>query len=94
MRMSFALIGEIADALALHRNLRCTPRVEMDDGVVEVTIRVAPNDQEGSRHLATINLYNDLAIACDVATMRAITRRYDISPASLEDLIRKREEIP
>lgn len=80
------LVGELADVLCGYRDVRCSPEVECEDGVV--TLRVSfpvPT-------LENVNLFHELRHATDVHQMRAIGDRYGIAPEKIEALLNERRE--
>jgi hypothetical protein len=84
-----ALVCEVADVLARHGGLTCTPDIDTDqgDGFV-LCLRVAAGAQATSRDaMGVLELLQDLQRALDVAQLRALAVRYGIDPARLEALL-------
>jgi hypothetical protein len=83
-----ATLREVADALAEHGLLLCAPVVETDeDGNITLTVRVDVEEQ-GGVPLEVFGLYTDLQRVSDLATMRALLKRYGIEPLELEQRLK------
>lgn len=88
-----ALLREVEDALTLYGDLRCTPQVEVniDCGDVVLTITLSQSAQlNQAESLRVYELYGELRYVTDVAQMRALASRYDISAEQLEALLPKK----
>lgn len=85
-----ALTLEVAEALRQHGYLRCTPRVEEDDGLFTLTVTFhARTADEG---LEILSLADELRYVCDVATVRGVVDRYGLDAAAFDDLLRRSDE--
>lgn len=78
---SIALMAEVVAVLARYPGLRCAPIVDQDDGLLSLSITVDVDD------LQVVSMGHELKYVADVATMRYITREYDIDAAKLEALL-------
>lgn len=88
-----AILGELAEVFAPYSELRCIPQVEMDydNGGVVLTVQFLPEAQDNkSDGLHVYELYGELRYLADLAQMRAIAARYDISSEQLEALLPKK----
>jgi len=79
-----AVLAEVVAVLARHSNLRVTPVVEEDRGVVALTVRIKAEGEDG---LQVLSLLHELQYVVDTAQVRAIAAQYDIEPAKLEALL-------
>jgi len=79
-----AVLAEVVAVLARHSNLRVTPVVEEDRGVVALTVRVQSDGEDG---LQVLSLLHELQHVADIAQVRAIAATYDIDAAKLEALL-------
>lgn len=79
-----AVLAEVVAVLARHTNLRVTPVVEEDRGVVALTVRIKAEGEDG---LQVLSLLHELQYVTDVAQVRAIAAQYNIDAVRLEALI-------
>lgn len=79
-----AVLAEVVAVLARHTNLRVTPVVEEDRGVVALTVRIKAEGEDG---LQVLSLLHELQYVQDTAQVRAIAATYNIDAARLESLI-------
>lgn len=79
-----AVMAEVVAVLARHSNLRVTPVVEEDRGVVALTVRVAA---EGSDGLQVVSMLHELQHVANVAQLRAIVAEYGMDAKQLEAML-------
>lgn len=79
-----AVMAEVVAVLARHSNLRVTPVVEEDRGVVALTVRVK---SEGADGLQVVSMLHELQHVANIAQVRAIAELYKIDPDKLEALL-------
>lgn len=87
--LDMARLGEVAQALIESGGgLRCVPQVEMDGGLLRLTVCVSAGQQEsGGEALAVLELYHRLRQVVDVAQLRGLEVRYGIPADRLAGLL-------
>lgn len=83
-RQGVAVLAEVVAVLARYPGLRCAPVVDIEDGVVALTVSV---DTQGADGLRVLALHDELKYVADVAQVRAICSSYDVKPEQLEALL-------
>lgn len=81
------VLAEVAAVLAKHGGVACALTVEVKDGGVRLTI-----ETEAQMDLYSVELLHELRYVADIATMRALCAKYDISTESLEAYVHKQKE--
>lgn len=83
----FALLAEVVGVLAQHQDLPVVPSVDMEDGVLTVTLAVHPPSSHDA--LEALALRDELRCLLDTVQVRELAVRYDLSPDDLEPLLRR-----